>query len=133
MFNSTEQAINILQNTNLSETEREEPVQYLKENPSEEGIQALITGLEDDDFGVRWACGAALAELGEQGLKPLLKALAQPNSSARLREGARHVLDYNSSSKVRIHRGELIRALKGSATGVSSMEAAHNLLHKLSV
>lgn len=128
MIKSREEAIAILKNTGLSELEREDTVHYLRDHPSPEGTEALVAALEDDNTGVRWAAGAALAQLGDAALPPLLKALCQPSEDSLLREGARHVLHYNASPRVRQQSQELMQALKGPGSAVATMEAAHRLL-----
>ena len=130
MIESATQAISILQNTKLGELEREDAAHYLQQNPSAEGNQALVAGLEDDDYGVGWACGAALAALGEQAFVPLLEALSQPDNSTRLRKGARHVIHYNSSSKIHSQAAGLMKALKGQGSASSTEVEAHRLLAK---
>jgi len=128
MIKSPEEAIAILKNIRLSELERDDAIGYLQEHPSPEGMQALVTALQDNDYGVRWKAGAALAELGEAGMPALLKALCQPTEDEVLRQGARHVLHYNASPRVRQQTQELMQALKGPGSAVSTMEAAHKLL-----
>ena len=128
MIESTEQAIGILQNTKLREVEREDAIHYLQQNPSAEGNQALVAGLDDDDYGVGWASGSALAQLGEPAFPSLLKALSQPGNSIRLRRGARHVIHYNSSTKVRHQSEKLMKALKGQGAASSTEVEAHRLL-----
>jgi len=128
MIKSTEEAIAILKNTRLAELEREDAAHYLREHPSPEGTEALVVALQDDDTGVRWTAGAALAQLGDAGLPPLLKALCQPSEDTLLRQGARHVLHYNASPRVRQQTQELMQALKGPGSAVATMEAAHKLL-----
>jgi HEAT repeat protein len=128
MIKSPEEAIAILKNTRLSELERDDAIHYLQEYPSPEGMEALVAALQDDDPGVRWAAGAALAQLGEAGLPALLRALCRPTEDALLQQGARHVLHYNASPRVRQQTEELMQALKGPGSAVSTMEAAHKLL-----
>ena len=130
-IDSEETAISTVQNGRLSEPEREEAIEYLRRNPSPEAIQVLITTLEDDDYGVRWAAGAALAQLGDAAWPPLLRALAKPDNSIRLRKGARHVLHYTTSPKVRSQSQELLRALKGQEAALSTEVVAHRLLRQL--
>jgi HEAT repeat protein len=127
MIKSPEEAIAILKNIRLSELEREDAIRYLQEYPSPEGMQALVAALQDDDYGVRWKAGAALAELGEAGMPALLKALCQPTEDELLRQGTRHVLHYNASPRVRQQTQELMQALKGPGSAISTMEAAHKL------
>jgi HEAT repeat protein len=128
MIKSPEEAIAILKNARLSELEREDAIRYLQEYPNPEGFEALVAALQDDDSGVRWKAGAALAELGEAGMPALLRALCQPTEDELLRQGARHVLHYNASPRVHQQSQELMQALKGPGSAVSTMEAAHELL-----
>lgn len=128
MIKSTEDAVAILRNTRLSELEREDAIRYLQEYPSPDGMEALVAALQDDDTGVRYKAGAALAQLGEAGMPALLRALCQPSEDILLRQGARHVLHYNASPRVRQQTQELMGALKGPGSAVATMEAAHKLL-----
>ena len=128
MVESTEQAIEILRDTDLSELEREHAIAYLHDHPTPEAIDALIEGLEDDDPGVRWKSATALARQGESAMHPLLIALCQPDADARLREGAWHVLRQNSSSEVRAESQELLQALRGPSANIATLEAANKLL-----
>jgi HEAT repeat protein len=128
MIKSTQEAIAILQNTRLSELAREDAIYYLQEYPSPEGMEALVAALQDDDPGVQWAAGAALAQLGDAGIPALLRALSQPSEDTLLRQGARHVLHYNASTRVRQQTQELMQALKGPGSSVSTMEVAYKLL-----
>lgn len=128
MIRSSDEAIAILKNTKLSELERDDAVHYLEEYPSAEGMEALVAALQDDDYGVRWKAGEALAQLGDAAMPALLRALCQPTEDAVLRQGARHVLHYNVSPRVQQQTRELMEALKGPGSGVATMEAAHKLL-----
>jgi HEAT repeat protein len=130
MIKSTEEAIATLKNTRLSELEREDAICYLQEYPRPEGLEALVAALQDDDSGVRYKAGAALAQLGEAGIPALLRALCQPSEDILLREGARHVLHYNASPRVHQQSQELMEALRGPGSAVSAMEAAHKLLEE---
>jgi hypothetical protein len=58
----------------------------------------------------------------------LLKALCRPSEDTLLQQGARHVLHYNVSPRVRQQTQELMQALKGPGSAISTMEAAHKLL-----
>ncbi len=128
MIKSTEEALAFLKNTRLSEVERENAIHYLQEFPSSEGMEALVAALQDDDDGVRWAAGTALARLGEAGIPALLRALCQSTEDEVLRRGAQHVLHYNASPRVRQQTQELMDALKGPGAAVETMEVAHKLL-----
>jgi HEAT repeat protein len=131
MINSVMDAIAILQDLHLPELEREEATHYLQAHPTPQAIRALVATLEDDDCGVRWACGAALAMLGEDALPILLEALADPNNSRRLRDSARHVLYYNIDPQVQQITHSLFQALRGPAAQLETMEIAFRLLHHL--
>jgi hypothetical protein len=102
----------------------------LPDHPTAEGIEALVTALEDDDAGVRRSAGAALAQLGDVAFPALLGKLAHRSNDAWLREGARHGIHYNSSPRVRDESGDLMRALKGPGADIASMEAAYKLLRQ---
>ena len=130
MVESTEQAITILKDTELSELEREHAIEYLQDHPSPEGIEAFIVALEDDDPGVRWKSASALALQGQSAMHPLLEALCRPDADARLREGAWHVLRQNASKEVREDGQELLQALRGPAANIATLEAANKLLLK---
>ena len=131
MFASTEEAIQLLQDGSQSEHRRVEAIHYLQGNSSDKVIAALVAALEDDDSGVRWACGTALAMAGEAALLPLVKALASPSNSTYLREGARHVFRQSSSQKVQLDTADLQKCLRGIDADLRTMEAAYKLLDKL--
>ena len=130
MIESSEQAINMLKDTNLSEVEREHAIEYLHEHQTDEGIAILIEALEDDDPGVRWKASEALAAFGESAMPRLLEALCQPSTDQRMREGAWHVLRQNSSHSVRAETQKLQKALKGPSANIASMEEANKLWMK---
>lgn len=130
MAMTTEEAIATLQDDSLSSTKRESAIHFIQHNPSQEGIEALVSTLRDRDSGVRYACGSALAALGEQGLKPLLRALAGTANDPMLREGAHHALVHSASSTVRKETEELQKALQGPGAQWSSMEEAARLLYR---
>jgi HEAT repeat protein len=127
---STEQAIDILQDTSNSETEREHAIHFLQEHESREAIDALVAALEDDDYGVRWAAGSGLAQCGESAMPSLLKALIKADNDSRLREGSVHIFHNSASRKVREDSTELLEALKGPSAAIASMEAAYGLMEK---
>lgn len=128
MIQSTQQAIAALQNTRLSEAEREQGIHYLRDNRSSEGIEALVAALQDADAGIRFAAGNALAGLGDAAMPALLQALAQPGNDILLRSGAHRVISENVSARVREQGQGLLKALKGPQAGIASMEAAIKLM-----
>ena len=89
---------------------------------------ALVAALEDDDHGVRYAASSALAYIGDSAMPALLDALAQPDNSKMLRDGAHRVITENSSPKVHASCDELLAALRGSQAGIATMEAAVRLM-----
>ena len=127
MIDSTESAISTMQDTTKSELEREKGITYLAENASAEGAEALVAALEDDDEGIQWKAASALGRLGEDALPPLLRALARPETDARLRKGALHAL-HTMSPKLREETKELQKALGGPAADIAAMEAASDLM-----
>lgn len=128
MIESTEQAIAELEDASRSELEREHAIQYLQEYRPPEGIDPLVTALDDDDYGVRWAAGSALATYGQEAMPALLKALTRPDSDSRLRECAVHIIHNNTSGKVKKDSQELLLALKGPSAGIATIEAAYELM-----
>lgn len=127
---NNDNAVAILQDTSFQEFKREEAVTYLQDHPSVEGIEALVNGLADDDYGVHWTCGTAVAHLGEQAFHVYLEALAKPDHSPRLREIARHIIHTNSSDSVREDGQSLLGAAKGPAPAIATIEEANKLLLK---
>lgn len=128
MFESTAQAIAALQNTRLPESQRVDAAHFLEAGPTSESITALVDALSDNDHGVRWAAGAALAHIGEPAMPALLNALVAPDISKALRDGAHHVLAENSSPRVRELSVPLIKALKGPQAGIATMQEALKLM-----
>jgi HEAT repeat protein len=133
MIESTEQAIDILQDTANSEAERENAIHFLQQHESREGIEVLVTALEDDDYGVRWAAGSALAKFGESAMPSLLNALIKADNDSRLREASVHIIHNSTSRKVREESKELLKALKGPSAAIASMEAAYGLMEKWNI
>ncbi|MGC1375429.1 MAG: HEAT repeat domain-containing protein [Anaerolineales bacterium] len=151
MFTGEDQAIAVLDETTLAYHRRESAVHYLAEHPTQTGIKRLVRALSDHEFAVRWAASVALSQLGPPALPEVLRALADPElNTARMREGAIHILHYSSDlASILIHKhqhmepkvylkpgvlvsvGELMAALKGPAADVSSMHAAGKLLLQL--
>ncbi len=57
-------------------------------------IPLFIRALEDDEMDVRWIAAEGLIKLGEQSVKPLLKALVDKSESVFVLAGAHHVFYY---------------------------------------
>jgi HEAT repeat protein len=128
MIESTEQAIAAIKNTRLSEREREQGIHYVRDEPSTEGIEALVVALRDDDHGIRFAAANALAYLGAASMPALLQALAQPDTDVLLRKGATIVIGENTNPKVREQCQKLLVTLKGPQAGIATMEEAVRLM-----
>jgi hypothetical protein len=146
-----EQAIKILQDTQLDIQKREFAVHFLAEHPTPAGIQALVSALQYKEFAIRWVASTALVQLGPLALQEVLRALTNPRlNTASLRESAIHILHYSSSlahepvykhphldPQVHFKPGssasisELLTALKGPAADIRSMKAADKLLSEL--
>jgi HEAT repeat protein len=71
---------------------RWEAAKALCEIHSPHAAPALVTTLEDREFGIRWLAAEGLVSTGIPALQPLLEALCERPGSQRLREGAHHVL-----------------------------------------
>ena len=128
MIQTTEQAIAAIQNTRLSEAEREEGIHFVRQAPSAQGIEVLVETLRDNDHGVRFAAAHALAYVGDAAMPALLQALAQGDNDVALRKGATIVISESTSAKVREQGQPLLNALKGSQAGIATMEAAIKLM-----
>ncbi|MEZ4663345.1 MAG: HEAT repeat domain-containing protein [Caldilineaceae bacterium] len=105
-------------------------IERLSTHPTPENLKKLVDMMEDADFGVRWEAAAALASLGFDALRPVLQALCE-RSSAWLREGAHHVFYYSSSAIVRAKAAELLKAMRGPAADIATMQMAGKLLSTL--
>jgi len=92
----------------------------------------LVDRLMDDDTGVRWAAMEALISLNLTALPPLIQALVNHFDSARLREGARHILhnlqDKRLLSKTQI---KVLEALQGVEPEVEVAWAAERALEEM--
>lgn len=133
MIDSTEKAIAVLKQTSKSEWEREDAIRFLADNVTDQGTEALVAALEDDEYSIRYASGSALASMGEKALPALLRGLCRPDNDARLREGAKHVLHRTLDTKVREETKDLLKALDGPAADIATMEAASDLMIRLKV
>lgn len=127
MFNSIADAIKVAQDQSLTELEREKALRYLEMSDDPEAIKTLISVLEDDDHGVRFAAAEVLSAQGESSFKYLLESLTQPNN-VMLREGARMVIHQNSSVTVKAKSKELSNAFDAPEADICTMEEATKLL-----
>lgn len=125
------QALEILNDTNRPSLERETAVKQLASNPTPAVIDRLINALEDDDSSVRWTAASMLIEIGDPVLRPLLRCLVDKEDSTWLREGAYRVFHDTRSRRVQESTSEVVKALKGLGSGVSTTEAAYKALMTL--
>jgi HEAT repeat protein len=133
IIESESQAYHLLDDSQQPAYIRETAVKYLAKHVTPETIQHLTLALNDDDFGVHWEAAASLAQLGMMALPELLNALTKVElaASPRMREGAYHVLHYNSAPEVRRHAGRLMEALKGSSADLATLAEANRWLQKI--
>ncbi len=133
MIESASQAHRLLDDVHQPAFIREAAVRYLAQQATPEAIQHLVLALNDDDFGVHWEAAASLAQLGMVVLPTLLKALTNSElaASPRMREGAYHILHYNSAPGVRNYAARLMEALKGSAADITTLVEANRWLEEI--
>ncbi len=129
-FESIEQAISVLQDTSAQELKRVHAASYLEEMGTSEAIDALISVLSDDDYGVRWAAAKALAHLGAKAAPAVLRTILSPDTDDRFREAAHHIFKENGDILIRSEARDLVKALETS-TGVDELTEASKLLKKL--
>jgi len=126
-----QEALAVLDDTTRPAMEREQAAHKLAETPSPAVAERLVAALEDEESGVRWAAAAALIDCGDAALTPLLHALVSQADSTWLREGAHHVFSNTRSLKVQQATADVVKALKGPASGVATTEAAVRALMAL--
>ncbi|MCB0065274.1 MAG: HEAT repeat domain-containing protein [Caldilineaceae bacterium] len=125
------EALALLNDPLRSPYEREQGLHALAADPTPAHIERLLEALEDNQFGIRWTAAAALAEMGERALVPLLQLLIRQHDSVWLREGAYHICYYSSSPKVTAQTQALRKALRGPAAEVVTTDEAVKLLQQL--
>jgi HEAT repeat protein len=86
----------------------------------------------DDDTGVRWAAMEALIRLNQAAILPLVQALVKHFDSARLREGAHHVL-HNLQDKRLLSQMQIriLEALQGVEPEIEVAWAAERALEEM--
>ena len=112
-------------------TARWEAAKTLGEIGTPTVAQALVDGLADEVFDIRWLAANGVIALGLGGLEPLLLALMDDPASPRLRESAHHVIRVLSESNLRETLDPLRLALadsRGDARG-----AAASVLEQIAV
>lgn len=132
-YATIDQALEVLNDSTQNYLEREDAVRFLSEHPSRRALKHLVQMLQDNNFGVRWEAAVSLILLGQTALPELLTALTDPQrvGDPRLREGAYHILHYIQGLPLPVPLGDLMKALKGPAAGIATMEAASRVLNQL--
>jgi HEAT repeat protein len=124
MIRNTNEAILLLQDTDVQEIERTTAISYLRNHPTPQAIEALVGALEDDDYRVIDYAVTALATLGEDAFPTLLRVLAKEPASAR------GVIVNNQSALVRAESDELLESLEEAGADGATMKAAAKLLNE---
>lgn len=127
------QATTVLNDRNQLEERRVAAAHFLGDYGTEESAAVLVSALDDDDPGVRWAASEALAKMGDLVMPALLRAMVQPHCSLRLIDGAKHVFHNSSSDNVRAETTQLLQTMHGSSQSVAVMSAASALMTKLHI
>ncbi len=129
---STEVALDLLDNASEEPAFREAAVHYLRDHASPQALERLVWALQDDDFGVRWEAALALTQMGQPALVEVLKAIADPRrvGDPRLREGVYHIL-HNSLLPAPLDVTDLLEALRGPAADIASLVEAYHLLAQI--
>jgi hypothetical protein len=133
MIETFEQAKAVLQDTDEEETMRVHAAEFLAENGTEEAAELLVVALDDDDYGVHWAASKGLAAMGDTALPAVLRALVRADCSPRVIHGAKHAFHTSSSRTVREETKGIVAEMHGPAQTISVMEAANELMIKLSI
>ncbi len=118
--------------TNPDREVRWEVVKALGAINDHNSAQALVEMLMDDDTGVRWAAMEALIRLNQAAILPLVQALVKHFDSARLREGAHHVL-HNLQDKRLLSQTQIkiLEALQGVEPEIEVAWAAERALEEM--
>ncbi len=108
---------------------RWEAARALREIGDPEAAPSLVRALEDDGFDVRWIAAEGLITLGQDGLHPLLEDLVQRPPSARLLEGAHHVLKaLDGADRLPAAVQPVLAALEGLEPALTVPPAAQSAL-----
>ena len=103
---------------------RWEAAKTLGEIGTPAAASALVNGLDDEVFDIRWLAANGLIALGISGLAPMLLALIDNPESPHLRESAHHVVRVLSESDLRDMLNPLRLALADSRSDATASAAA---------
>jgi len=109
---------------------RREAASVLGEIGDPASAHALIRALEDESADVRAEAVGSLIALWHAGLVPLLRVLIERPLSARLREGARHVLRGLAELGLRDEVASVLGALDGAEPAPAVQAAAEVALRR---
>lgn len=110
---------------------RWEAVKALGEIGNPAAAEHMVKLLQDDDTSVRWAAMGSLIELGRAAVEPVLLVLTREFQSARLRQGAHHILHIFHARGLLNHlEAEVYHALEGPMPGIEAARAANRAIIK---
>lgn len=118
----------------LHENDRQtrwEAAMALKEIADPASISALLGALEDDDPDVCWVAAEGLAAIGRPAVVALLRVLLDGDESAKLRQGAHHVLREVRGADVGDSTQRVYEALSGMNADVGVAVEAERALKDL--
>lgn len=133
MIETFEQAKVVLQDTGEKEENRVHAAEFLAGSGTEGAADLLVVALDDDDYGVHWAASSGLAAMGETALPAVLRVLVKSDCSPRVLHGAKHAFHTSSSPTVREETKGIVAMMHGPAQTIGVMEAANELMIKLSI
>ena len=134
MITSKTDAVTCITDTRRAVQEREEAIHFLHNHAlTADEIDLLGSVLGDDQPGVRWAAGSALAACGERAVPTLLRAVLAPSSNSLVRASVHHALHDNAQLAVRKRAEPLLKVLSGPGADVAAMEEAQHWLLQLAV
>jgi HEAT repeat protein len=129
-FQTTAEALAVLQDTSRAEVERSAAIHFLAEDHLPANVEVLAQTLTDEDFGVRWAASNALIYAGQAAFKPILRVLVAHGATASVREVACHALYDNVDPQVRAASQELLHAMKGAGADAATPQVAFQMLRR---
>ncbi len=109
-------------------TESAEALLYIA---SPRAAGALVTALDDVEFGVRWLAAEALIALKCEGLIPLLEGITRNSASMWFRQAAHHVLHDHYCERFREEIAPVLAALSGRDAEDTAPVAAGDALQRI--
>jgi HEAT repeat protein len=113
---------------------RWEALKTMEEIGNPISIPLFIQAFEDDESDIRWIAAEGLIRLGNQSIKPLLKALLEKSDAIFVLAGAHHVF-YELKKAEKLPTGfpidKLLSAIKNPGWAESVKLLAYDLLNNL--